>query len=186
MDTIKKLCEGQNSETRRRIIAAYYRGCADGAYQNAAVPYCFRGKMFLWWSTWIFNAKIELWNRRRAKAPIRRYLPALRKAAQEIRQRLLPAVPRGLDARMAKNAPADCGAEIQGQLPIVCQHLSPAWQADPEAMSDVRGPEGPDAPRGLQQAAGGDVAVPAVPSRSTQENRPRLAADITLLRNQAE
>lgn len=29
MDTIKKLCQGQNAVTRRRILAAYYTGVAD-------------------------------------------------------------------------------------------------------------------------------------------------------------
>ena len=28
MDTIRRLCEGQDSETRRRILAAYYHGAA--------------------------------------------------------------------------------------------------------------------------------------------------------------
>ena len=30
MDTLRRLCEGQNSDTQRKILAAYYRGCADG------------------------------------------------------------------------------------------------------------------------------------------------------------
>lgn len=30
MDTIKKLCEHAGPETRRLILAAYYRGYADG------------------------------------------------------------------------------------------------------------------------------------------------------------
>ena len=29
MDTIKTLCQGQDAATRRRILAAYYRGISD-------------------------------------------------------------------------------------------------------------------------------------------------------------
>jgi len=36
MDTIRTLCEGQNAETRRRILAAYWIGAAEGF--KARVP----------------------------------------------------------------------------------------------------------------------------------------------------
>ena len=178
MDIIKRLCEGQKPETRRRILAAYYLGAADGPRH----PFCFRGKMFRWWSTWSLDAKIKSRNRRREKIPLRRHLPALREAAQENRQGLLPAMPRGLHARMAKNAPADRRAEIQRQLPILRQHLSTARQADSETMSGVRRQTVSNAPRGLQQAADGNVAVPAASHGATQVE-PYVPV---MLRNQAD
>ena len=38
MDTIKRLCEGVNPVTRRLILAAYYRGCADGLKVAPCLP----------------------------------------------------------------------------------------------------------------------------------------------------
>ena len=38
MDTIKTLCDGQTAATRRRILAAYYMGAADGLKSHPRRP----------------------------------------------------------------------------------------------------------------------------------------------------
>jgi len=38
MDRIKKLCERQNPDTRRLILAAYWLGCADGLKISCRTP----------------------------------------------------------------------------------------------------------------------------------------------------
>jgi len=38
MDGIRMLCEGQNREARRRIMAAYYLGAADGLKVPRGTP----------------------------------------------------------------------------------------------------------------------------------------------------
>lgn len=189
MDTIKTLCEGQSSETRRRILAAYYRGCADGLRElktatNGRPEHsplcCFRGTMF----HVLQSRSVHCY-----EVSNRWYLSPLRGTPKSAAQTILFAMPCGLDARMAKNAPADRRTKIQRQRAILRQHLSPARQADPEAVSGMRGQAEPDAPRGLQQAAGGDVAVQTMPYGSAQAQKSRirpLRENIGLLRNQAD
>jgi len=175
MDRIRMLCEGQNREARRRILAAYYLGAVDGFREcpqmSAPFPWYYVPRLTR------HGASYEISNRW--------HLSPLRGAPKRAAQTILLAMPCGLDARMAKSTPADHRAEIQRQLSILRQRLSEAWQTDPEAVPRMRGRPGPDAPRGLQQAAGGDVAVQAVPPGGSQR-KPRITTHIPLLRHQAE
>ena len=143
MDTIRRLCEGQNRQTRRRILAAYYRGAIDAL----EVP---RGDLAVNVEQWADGDLLKMWYETQqvpgeGKTTASSVLLGLPREAYERTQATALAIERG--------------TAMESERTLIRQHISPARQADPGAMSDVWGFGGPDAPRGLQQAAGGDVAV---------------------------
>lgn len=86
--------------------------------------------------------------------------------AERAWQEVLPDLPRELHARLAQESAVDARATTEGQRAQLRERLS-AQGADPaQAVRDVLGAEGADAPRGLQPAAAGQMDLPGVPGRS--------------------
>lgn len=81
---------------------------------------------------------------------------------------LLPLVQGGAHEGVAQNAPTDAGAAETGERPELRSHLPGQGQDQAGAVPGVRRAEGGDASPRLQQAAGGDVDVPSVPSAATR------------------
>lgn len=91
----------------------------------------------------------------------------MRRSAQQ-GEGALPDVPREGDAGVAEEASAGGRGEAPGERSQLREGLPATGETGAEAVPGVRG-EGADAPRGLQQAVGGDVAVPEAPSGAPRE-----------------
>lgn len=83
-------------------------------------------------------------------------------------QPLLRYVPRDVHAGVAENAPAYAGAASKGQRAQLRQHVPAAGEADAGAVQGLRGASSGEAPRGLREAARGDVAVSPVSPREAR------------------
>ena len=77
---------------------------------------------------------------------------------------LLSVAPRGEHAQLAERAPANAGAKAEGYSAKHSERLSKAGQADSTTVRNLQDQsKGGETPRGLQQAASGEMVVPSVP-----------------------
>lgn len=98
----------------------------------------------------------------------------VRGPAREAKPELLPEVPREGDAEVAKRPPAEGRGETARERAELREGLPESRKAGEEALRAVRGQEEPDASRRLREAAGGEVAVPGVPSGAPSRAEMRI------------
>ena len=86
---------------------------------------------------------------------------------------VLQSVPRELyEKAKAAALGIESGAATEGKREILCEYLFEAWKIDKAAVRAMSEREIGDAPRELQQAAGGDMAMQAVPSETARVMTP--------------
>ena len=83
---------------------------------------------------------------------------------------VLPEVSRGAyEADQAEVRGSDARAEDEGQRTVDRRTLPTERETDSQTLQEMRRSEDGDAPRGLRQASGSDVAVPTVPPAAASE-----------------
>ncbi|MCK4869523.1 MAG: ParB N-terminal domain-containing protein, partial [Gammaproteobacteria bacterium] len=94
-------------------------------------------------------------------------------------ERLLPNMSRGVYEALSSEAfGIDPSAAKESELQSLREGLQKQGSLDPEALRELRERTFPDAPRGLRQAVGSELAVPEVSPRPAPSERGRGEGDV--------